>query len=94
MVDCNFAVLLKEVHAEHNESVLCKCGYYFCFRCQEEGHAPALCDMAKEWKVKNAGGDDALNQKFLAVISRPCPNCKTSIEKHGGWCGAFGVSCF
>jgi hypothetical protein len=42
--------------------------------------------MAKEWGVKNAGGDEALNQKFLSVVSRPCPACKTSIEKNGGWC--------
>eukprot|EP01102_Stenamoeba_stenopodia_P016341 TRINITY_DN5702_c0_g1_i2.p1 TRINITY_DN5702_c0_g1~~TRINITY_DN5702_c0_g1_i2.p1 ORF type:complete len:765 (-),score=168.92 TRINITY_DN5702_c0_g1_i2:88-2382(-) len=82
--NCEYAIILKDFVLEHNESVRCKCSRYFCFRCGEEGHAPALCDMFKDWVVKNSGGDEALNQKFLAVISRPCPACKANIEKNGG----------
>lgn len=81
---CGLAILLRDIQSERNESIKCKCGHYFCFRCGEEGHAPAVCDMQKEWKLKNAGGDDALNEKFLATISRPCPSCKNPIEKNGG----------
>lgn len=82
--NCGRAVLLREIHSERNEIIKCDCGHFFCFRCGEESHAPAFCDMQKEWKTKNEGGDDALNEKFLATISRPCPSCKNPIEKNGG----------
>jgi len=39
--------------------------------------------MTADWKKKNAGGDDALNQKAIAALARPCPNCKNPIEKNG-----------
>jgi ariadne-1 len=82
--NCHYAIWLKEFTTEHNEQVTCKCGYTFCFRCNEEGHQPALCSMYKDWKVKNAGGDEALNQKAIASFARPCPRCKIAIEKNGG----------
>jgi ariadne-1 len=82
--DCTYAIQLREVQSEHNEEVQCKCGHFFCFRCREEGHQPSYCNMFKDWKVKNSGGDDSLNEKAIASLARPCPRCKTNIEKNGG----------
>jgi len=82
--NCIYAVLLNEFHPEKNESIRCGCGHYFCFRCSEIAHQPASCTHSKDWKVRNEGGNEALNEKFISTMSRPCPNCKTSIDKNGG----------
>jgi len=81
---CTCAIALREIHAERNESVVCTCGNYFCFRCGDEGHEPALCKQVEKWKVQNSGGDEKLNEKFISSISRKCPNCNSAIEKNGG----------
>eukprot|EP01130_Rhizamoeba_saxonica_P010186 TRINITY_DN4173_c0_g1_i4.p1 TRINITY_DN4173_c0_g1~~TRINITY_DN4173_c0_g1_i4.p1 ORF type:complete len:566 (+),score=125.92 TRINITY_DN4173_c0_g1_i4:65-1762(+) len=82
--DCKYALLLQELHRERNEVVTCKCGHTFCFRCGEAAHQPVSCDNAKEWNIKNNGGDDTLNMSFILTMARPCPNCKSNIEKNGG----------
>lgn len=58
---------------------------YSSFRCLGLGHKPATCNVVREWNKLNEGGDEALNEKFLATISRPCPNCGLNIQKNGGW---------
>jgi len=82
--NCKFAVSLKEISVDRNEAILCKCGFYWCFRCGGLGHEPATCKELEDWKVKNSGGDESLNEKFILSITKKCPNCKTLIEKNGG----------
>lgn len=48
------------------------------------GHEPATCKELEDWQVKNSGGDETLNEKYIASITKKCPNCKSSIEKNGG----------
>jgi len=40
--------------------------------------------MMAEWSKLESGGDDSINVGCMMLISRPCPNCKTMIEKNDG----------
>eukprot|EP01124_Arcella_intermedia_P024768 TRINITY_DN4251_c0_g2_i1.p1 TRINITY_DN4251_c0_g2~~TRINITY_DN4251_c0_g2_i1.p1 ORF type:complete len:734 (-),score=150.77 TRINITY_DN4251_c0_g2_i1:19-2220(-) len=82
--NCKYAIVLEEFNSQQNESVICKCGYAFCFRCLEIAHNPSFCKQFSDWKKKNVGGDESLNIKFLETISKRCPNCNNAIEKNGG----------
>uniref|UniRef100_A0A6B2L3S1 RBR-type E3 ubiquitin transferase n=1 Tax=Arcella intermedia TaxID=1963864 RepID=A0A6B2L3S1_9EUKA len=82
--NCSCAGILHDFTAERNTAIFCRCKKYWCFGCGEEGHEPALCKQMEDWKVKNAGGDEKLNEKFIDSIAKKCPNCKSRIEKNGG----------
>jgi len=62
--------------------VKCKCGHVFCFRCQEEAHRPADCEMVRRWKTKNSAESENMN--WIMANSKPCPSCKRPIEKNQG----------
>jgi len=65
-----------------DKEVKCACGTVFCFGCGELPHAPADCNMIKEWKFKQSrDGDDA---KWMATFTKECPNCGKTIHKDGG----------
>eukprot|EP00026_Physarum_polycephalum_P004292 Phypoly_transcript_04310.p1 GENE.Phypoly_transcript_04310~~Phypoly_transcript_04310.p1 ORF type:complete len:610 (+),score=129.03 Phypoly_transcript_04310:76-1830(+) len=83
--ECNYAVFVKEFSTEFkNESILCKCGHFFCFNCSNEVHLPASCNMVTEWRKKTSGGDESVDFQLIATISRPCPKCNVPVEKNGG----------
>eukprot|EP01103_Thecamoeba_quadrilineata_P011390 TRINITY_DN2706_c0_g3_i1.p1 TRINITY_DN2706_c0_g3~~TRINITY_DN2706_c0_g3_i1.p1 ORF type:complete len:645 (+),score=95.44 TRINITY_DN2706_c0_g3_i1:143-2077(+) len=81
---CKNAVLLHEVSTEKNEVVQCLCGHTFCFHCLLEDHVPISCKMLKDWKNISAGENDKLNDAFISTVTRPCPSCKSPIEKNHG----------
>jgi ariadne-1 len=65
-----------------NEDVACKCGYKFCFSCNQEAHRPIGCKLVKKWLEKNA--DEAENMTWILANTKPCPKCGHPIEKNQG----------
>lgn len=61
-----------------------------------EAHAPCGCKQWQEWQVKIkevkpeelkascSGTEDAANCLWLVTNSKPCPNCKSPIQKNEG----------
>lgn len=61
-----------------------------------EAHAPSGCSQWQEWHLKIAeikpeelkascsGSEDAANCLWLVTNSKPCPNCKSPIQKNEG----------
>lgn len=61
-----------------------------------EAHAPCGCSQWQEWQMKIAevkpeelkascsGTEDAANCLWLVTNSKPCPNCKSPIQKNEG----------
>jgi ariadne-1 len=81
---CGRAVILEQPTIERNEHIRCDCGHVFCFRCNFEGaHEPATCDMAQNWLEKTTGRDDTLSEREILKTTKPCPRCRTPIEKNG-----------
>ncbi|KAI6172412.1 RBR-type E3 ubiquitin transferase [Aphelenchoides besseyi] len=77
--DCIFAT---EVPIAESCGVPCQCGNIFCFDCGSEWHEPASCDALKKWMKMMA--EDRESMKWLHMHSKPCPKCKSPIEKNGG----------
>lgn len=73
---CNYVI---DIQASDCVYVTCKCGNQFCTECKEDVHAPISCALLQKWK-----SDDSATQSYLAVNTKPCPNCNFSIEKNGG----------
>lgn len=66
-----------------SSNVTCpKCWTTFCFKCLEEPHRPATCEMVKNWNQKSI--DDGENVKWLTANTKQCPKCHTNIEKNQG----------
>ncbi|KAG5669739.1 hypothetical protein PVAND_000033 [Polypedilum vanderplanki] len=72
-------------------TVICKCGFNFCFKCTEEYHEPILCEIAEQWEklVQTDGG----SKKWIYENTKSCPNCKSSIQKNGGCNHMFCRQC-
>lgn len=66
----------------------CSCGNLFCFDCGEEAHTPCSCEMLTLWKEKNA--KDLSSIRWMMENTKPCPKCKSSIEKNDG---CFMMTC-
>lgn len=61
-----------------------------------EAHAPCGCKQWQEWQLRIAevkpeelkascsGSEDAANFLWLVTNSKPCPNCKSPIQKNEG----------
>ncbi|KAF2360960.1 IBR domain [Trinorchestia longiramus] len=81
-----------------SHSVDCGNGHFFCWECLREAHSPASCCQWQEWqrKVAEVRPDDlhsstsgdtaeqAANLLWLVANSKPCPNCKSPIQKNEG----------
>ena len=67
-----------------SDEVTCTCGQQFCFGCGASPHRPATCEMIELWKQKAGGGDEDVSKQLIATVSRPCPHCKSPIEKNSG----------
>jgi ariadne-1 len=63
-------------------AVQCHCGQTCCVRCGREWHAPARCAAMEQWEDKCASESQTGN--WLAVNTKPCPRCRTRIQKNQG----------
>jgi len=60
----------------------CSCGHQFCWRCNNIAHNPCSCDEITQWERKL--NDEAEDVKWIRANTKPCPKCKTPIEKNDG----------
>ncbi|MEQ2309033.1 Ankyrin repeat and IBR domain-containing protein 1 [Ameca splendens] len=77
-------------------AVDCGKGHLFCWECRGEAHEPCDCDTWKLWlqkvtemKPEEMAGvseayEDAANCLWLLSNSKPCPSCKSPIQKNEG----------
>eukprot|EP00397_Hematodinium_sp_SG-2012_P015696 GEMP01015992.1.p1 GENE.GEMP01015992.1~~GEMP01015992.1.p1 ORF type:complete len:611 (+),score=146.80 GEMP01015992.1:84-1916(+) len=68
--------------ARASREVVCKCGWRWCFVCNEEAHRGISCVTVKKWVEKNQ--DEAENVAWILANTKPCPKCKNPIEKNQG----------
>ncbi|EKE39359.1 hypothetical protein ENUP19_0364G0008 [Entamoeba nuttalli] len=75
-------------------TAICSCQNNMCLLCGSINHRPASCTMWKKWQELIQ--KDGLNLKWIRKNSRPCPACKTFIEKNGGcqWMSCYKCHCF
>ncbi|XP_075209752.1 uncharacterized protein LOC142317242 [Lycorma delicatula] len=83
-----------DVHTSH--AVDCGKGHFFCWECLGEAHAPSGCDQWQQWlakiaeikpeelQISSSESEDAANCLWLVTNSKPCPNCKSPIQKNEG----------
>ena len=81
----------KAIYYKPNQSrdIKCVCGAEFCFACGGPPHYPATCPQFDAWREKHKEADKeskqrALERKWLQEHTKPCPKCKTPIEKNKG----------
>ncbi|XP_056638664.1 ankyrin repeat and IBR domain-containing protein 1-like isoform X1 [Diorhabda sublineata] len=79
-----------------SHAVDCGNAHFFCWECLGEAHAPSGCKQWKEWqskiseikpeelKASCSGSEDAANCLWLVTNSKPCPSCKSPIQKNEG----------
>lgn len=79
-----------------SHAVDCGNAHFFCWECLGEAHAPSGCNQWMEWQKKIAEvkpeelkascveSEDAANCLWLVTNSKPCPNCKSPIQKNEG----------
>ena len=64
--------------------VNCVCDYSYCFKCGQEQHRPADCDMFKQWEMKNSSESENINWILANCKNCPNPKCGRPIEKNQG----------
>ncbi|XP_038066873.1 uncharacterized protein LOC119736918 isoform X2 [Patiria miniata] len=66
-------------------TVRCDCGWLWCTECKEEGHWPASCQQASNYRKAMK---KTLGEKKVPLIThvqvKQCPGCRTRWEKNGG----------
>ncbi|XP_046384955.1 uncharacterized protein LOC124155281 [Ischnura elegans] len=83
-----------------SHAVDCGRGHLFCWECLGEAHAPSGCAQWREWRRKilevrpeelrpsppatALEMEDAANCLWLVTNSKPCPNCRSRIQKNEG----------
>lgn len=79
-----------------SHAVDCGNSHFFCWECLGEAHAPCGCIQWQQWQQKiseikpeelRANCDEsesAANCLWLVTNSKPCPNCKSPIQKNEG----------
>lgn len=79
-----------------SHAVDCGNNHYFCWECLGPAHAPCCCEKWKEWQKKVAEAkpeelksactrtEDAANCLWMVTNSKPCPCCKSPIQKNEG----------
>ncbi|XP_069676141.1 uncharacterized protein [Periplaneta americana] len=79
-----------------SHAVDCGNGHFFCWECLGEAHAPCGCNQWHQWQQKISEvkpeelrascieTEDAANCLWLVTNSKPCPNCKSPIQKNEG----------
>ena len=86
---CNYIVEILHVPEDMKVipaiSMQCDCGYNGCLGCNQIGHDPLDCDLFIKWSSKLSGNlDEQKDMQWIKENSKPCPGCKTPIDKNGG----------
>ncbi len=76
---CGLVVIART--AAHGR-VQCAAGHAFCFKCGAAPHDPVTCAVFREWEGRES--DPTADDAWLAAFTKPCPNCKTAIQKGEG----------
>ena len=81
----------KAIYYKPNQSrdIKCVCGTEFCFMCGKKPHYPSTCEQFEAWAEKHKSADKESKireqeRKWLEEHTKPCPKCKTPIEKNKG----------
>ena len=82
--DCNYAVERISAQDSIGSIINCLCGNSFCFKCGNEQHWPADCEMYKKWQIKCSAESE--NLTWILANTKMCPNpkCQRPIEKSTG----------
>ena len=66
--------------------VHCDCGHAFCFKCENEAHVPLDCYYRGLFiqKIQENEGTSDSTELWKRVNTKPCPKCKTDIQKNSG----------
>ncbi|ENN79423.1 hypothetical protein YQE_04067, partial [Dendroctonus ponderosae] len=79
-----------------SHAVDCGNAHFFCWECLGDAHAPCGCEQWQQWHRKIAeikpeelstacmGTEEAANCLWLVTNSKPCPNCRSPIQKNEG----------
>jgi len=59
-------------------AIACKCGKQYCLKCNNEAHEGLACGETGDSKTQ------AASIEWITQHAKPCPRCKTPIEKNGG----------
>lgn len=79
---CEYVVDFGNGNGSGNYDVSCLCSYSFCWNCSEDAHRPVDCETVSKWIFKN--NDESENTNWILANTKPCPECKRSIEKNLG----------
>ncbi|XP_033731278.1 ankyrin repeat and IBR domain-containing protein 1-like, partial [Pecten maximus] len=86
----------RQLPSDTSRAVDCGNKHYFCWDCGGEAHEPCSCDNWTKWYKKIAevkpeqmdgterDTESAANCLWLVTNSKPCPNCKSPIQKNEG----------
>lgn len=77
------------------ENVECGQGHGFCWKCSMDPHEPCSCELWCKWKdvvISNMSEEDRAriageaqaNAQWIMKNTKPCPNCKSPIQKDEG----------
>ncbi|KRX08968.1 hypothetical protein PPERSA_08171 [Pseudocohnilembus persalinus] len=70
---------------QNQMNVSCQCGQEFCSQCQKEAHRPVNCQKLLQWLDLIQGkNQENLNNAWIAVNTKKCPQCKVDIQKNQG----------
>ena len=76
---CPSLVFAKDT--DKSSSVVCQCGYVYCFGCMNDVHRPVSCKLARKW-LKDFIVD--YTPAWLESNTKQCPQCNQPIEKNQG----------
>ena len=55
----------------------------FCFGCTKNAHMPIDCDGLTQWMDRIGSGEND-SENWMKINTKPCPKCKSKIEKNQG----------
>lgn len=78
-------------NVKKSSSVLCQCGFRFCFECRIHDrefpdHAPITCDQQLEWSRREASLQEDASMRYIRSNAKQCPRCGTAQIRIPGTC--------
>jgi ariadne-1 len=79
---CGRAIVVDVNPSIRTSEVTCECGHSMCFRCGNEAHFPASCEMVEHWRKLQA--KEAADALWVDLNSKRCPHCGVLAVKESG----------